>query len=140
MAAGRALVVSEGVEALEADRALAEHLRHLEERLLQPEVRQVAEAVSGLLAEEFVEFGSSGRIYGREEIVEALRSESPMQRSLSHFRTSVLAPGVVLVTYRAVRSRGGEVPCQSSLRSSVWKLIDGRWQMMFHQGTVARDV
>jgi len=25
-----------------------------------------------------------------------------------------------------------------SLRSFVWKLIDGRWQMVFHQGTVYR--
>jgi hypothetical protein len=26
-----------------------------------------------------------------------------------------------------------------SLRSSVWKLIDGRWQMVFNQGTLSKE-
>lgn len=120
---------------------MAEYLRQLEERLFQPEVRQAAEEVAGLLAEAFVEFGSWGRVYSREESVEALRDEPLMQRSLSHFKTSVLAPGVVLVTYHARRQRldGRVGPLELSLRSSIWKLIDGRWQMMFHQGTVTTD-
>jgi hypothetical protein len=44
---------------MEADIAVEEHLRHLEERLLQPEMRKAAEAVAELLAEDFMEFGSS---------------------------------------------------------------------------------
>jgi hypothetical protein len=58
----------------------------------------------------------------------------------NYFKTLVLAPGVVLVTYRAVRYRGGAASPESSLRSSIWKQIDGRWQMRFHQGTAASDV
>ena len=27
---------------------------------------------------------------------------------------------------------------QHVLRSSIWKLIDGRWQMVFHQGTLSQ--
>jgi hypothetical protein len=65
-----------------------------------------------------------------------LRQEPPAQCFLTHFKTLVLAPGVVLVTYRAGRQHGSE----ASLRSSIWKRIDGRWQMLFHQGTVAREV
>lgn len=138
LAAGRTLLAKWEVSTLEADHKLAEHLRDLEERLLQPEVRQAAEAVAELVAEGFIEFGSSGRIYSRERIIEAMRSESPIRRSLTGFKTTMLAPGVVLATYRAVRN-GSSGP-ESSLRSSIWKLIDGRWQMMFHQGTVTRDV
>ena len=41
----------------------ADHLRTLEERLLQPDVRRSAQAVASLLADEFVEFGSSGRVF-----------------------------------------------------------------------------
>jgi hypothetical protein len=108
--------------------------------LLQPEVRRAAAEVVALLAEGFIEFGSSGRVYCREQIIEALRRESPMQRSLTHFKTSVLAPGVVLVTYCAVRQRGSAASPELSLRSSIWKLMDGRWQIIIHQGTVARDV
>jgi hypothetical protein len=50
-------------------------------------------------------------------------------------RTSVLAPGVVLATYRLAWSEGGYEAPKQSLRSSIWKLIEGRWQMVFHQGT-----
>ncbi len=59
------------------------------------------------------------------------------QRSLTDFKTLVLAPDVVLVTYRAVRQLGHEASPITSLRSSIWQRIDGRWQMRFHQGTVA---
>jgi hypothetical protein len=69
-----------------------------------------------------------------------LRQEPPAQRFLTHFKTLVLAPGVVLVTYRAGREHGSEASSEASLRSSIWKRIDGRWQMLFHQGTVAREV
>ena len=63
-----------------------------------------------------------------------------MQRSLTHFKTMVLASDVVLVTYRAVCKRGSEASPEASLRSSIWKRINRRWQMLFHQGTVTGDV
>ena len=87
-----------------------------------------------------MEFGSSGRVYRREQIIEMLRQEPPVQRSLTHFKTVVLAPDVVLVTYRAVRRSGSEASPEASLRSSIWKRSNGRWQMLFHQGTVTRDI
>jgi hypothetical protein len=103
-------------------------------------VRQRADAVDALLAEAFVEVGSSGRVYRRDQIIEMLSQEPPVERSLSHFKTLVLAPGVVPATYRAVRYLGGAASPEPSLRSSIWKQIDGRWQMLFHQGTAASDV
>ena len=108
---------------------LAELLRKLETDLLRPEVRRSPEAVSSLLAEEFCEFGSSGRIYTRREVVEMLPAESAGSVSVSDFSVTSLAAGVALVRYRA--DSGNSV----SLRSSVWVMRDGRWQMVFHQGT-----
>ncbi len=124
---------------MEMDKSVEEHLRHLEERLLQPDVRKAAEEVAELLAEEFIEFGSSGRIFHREQIIEGLQSEPTRQRSLTNFRTSTLAPDVVLATYRVIRHGPTEEPPEHSLRSSIWKLIDGRWRMLFHQGTLSRE-
>ncbi len=43
---------------------------------------------------------------------------------------TALVPDVVLVTYRTGR------PGHSTLRSSIWRLRDGRWLVVFHQGTV----
>jgi hypothetical protein len=45
-----------------------------------------------------------------------------------------LAPEVALVTYRSQKTRPGGTT-QRANRSSIWKKMDGRWQMIFHQGT-----
>lgn len=117
-----------------------EILRRLEERLLQPEVRLSTEAVADLLADDFIEFGSSGQVFNKQQVIVGLQQESPARRSLMQFNTTVLAPGIVLTTYRAVQYRSlGESPIYT-LRSSIWKLIDGRWQMVFHQGTLTVEM
>ena len=113
-------------------------LRGLEESLLQPGVRASAEAVSHLLADEFVEFGSSGRVYDKAETVAALAEEQRPGPAVvaiaSGFRLNLLAEGVALVTYQTER-RPADGPVTRSRRSSIWKQMEGRWQMLFHQGT-----
>ena len=44
--------------------------RELEERLLQPDVRSSAEEIAKLLADEFIEFGSSGRVFNKHHVIE----------------------------------------------------------------------
>jgi len=99
-------------------------LQRLEEQLLRPEVRASPDQVSRLLADDFMEFGSSGRAYDKAEVMAGLAAEQPLPAGLrilaSHFETKILAAGA-----GPARSR----------RSSIWKLMDGRWQMVFHQGT-----
>jgi hypothetical protein len=112
-------------------------LRSLEEQLLKPEVRASPDEVGYLLADEFIEFGSSGRVYDKRQISEALQQETPdptTRISLVDFVARRLAFEVILVTYRTIRPDRPE----SRLRSSIWKLIEGRWQMVFHQGTPSK--
>ncbi|MCW5316440.1 DUF4440 domain-containing protein [Nostoc sp. KVJ3] len=116
-------------------------LRKLEERLLQPDVRKSAKDVMDLLADEFIEFGSSGCVFDKQQIINSLQNEpiEPLtQRVITEFKTLVLAKGVVLVTYRIVKYISGEQPVHS-LRSSIWKLHNDRWKMIFHQGTLVRE-
>jgi hypothetical protein len=111
--------------------------RSLEEQLLKPEVRGSSDEVGYLLADEFIEFGSSGRVYDKRQIIEALQQETPdptTRISLVDFVARRLASEVILVTYRTIRPDRPE----SRLRSSIWKLVEGRWQMVFHQGTPAK--
>jgi hypothetical protein len=113
-------------------------LRNLEEQLLQPEVRGSTERMAALLAEEFVEFGSSGQVFDKKQIMEALRKESPTKRSLSRFESTMLSDNIALVTYRVTRAADpGNNPVHT-LRSSIWRLSNGQWQMVFHQGTLAK--
>ncbi len=120
---------------MEADPSVAALIRQLEERLLEP--REPLAALEELLAAEFIEFGSSGRVYDRRQAVAALQKPPTTGRFLADFKTEQLAPGVILATYRAIREGTAGKPSVHSLRSSIWKQIDGRWQMVFHQGTNA---
>jgi hypothetical protein len=110
-------------------------LRHLEEQLLQPDVRSSAERVDALLADDFVEFGSSGQVFDKKQIMTLLRQETPTKRALSKFESTMLSENIVLVRYRATR---GNKPPVHTLRSSIWRLSNGQWQMVFHQGTLTR--
>jgi hypothetical protein len=112
---------------------IEQHLRDLELQLLEPQVRRDPGALSALLTDDFREFGSSGRVYTRIEILSALQPESsPPRFSISDFAVRFPAEGVALVTYRAVSS---EASRPDSWRSSVWVTRGGRWQILFHQGT-----
>lgn len=113
---------------------LSDHLRSLEESLLRSAVRKNAPEVAALLADGFREFGCSGRVYSRAEIIGHLQEEEPARLSLTDFEATPLSASLVLVTYRALRVGPNDDSVQS-LRSSLWELRDGRWQMLFHQGT-----
>ncbi len=107
-------------------------VRDGEERLLQPEVRRSAAAVDALLAPDFVEFGSSGRVWDRAGIIAALAGEAPAAREVHDFTVRPLADGTALATYRATNRASG----RRTLRSSIWQLHDGQWRIRFHQGTL----
>ena len=112
--------------------SLTEVLLELENQLLQDEVRQSPGDIDRLLADEFVEFGSSGRIY---RIQGCTGGMGRIDAFISDFQAKTLAPGVALATYRLVKHDQAEPAMKHSLRSSIWRLKDGRWQMVFHQGT-----
>ncbi len=115
--------------------SLTDDLRALEEQLLRPDVRHQRDQAAALLAEDFREFGSSGRVFKRQQILDALEGEEQAELSMSDFAAVELAPGVVLATYQSSRQFDGDTPEIRSLRSSIWVLRDGRWQIIFHQGT-----
>ena len=121
---------------MSASPTLDAQLRHLEEQLLRPDVRRATEKVAALLADGFVEFASSGQVFDRRQILDALQHESPAERSLSDFHCTVLAENIALVTYRATRLLPSDAAPAHSLRSSIWRLKNGQWQMVFHQGTL----
>lgn len=111
--------------------SLAEHIRELEEQLLSPEIRTNDAELDRLLADDFFEYGSSGSVcYKKDCVVEG--GIGVRELFLSNFQIHPLAEDAVLATYRIEdRTR-----LQHTLRSSIWRYRNGRWQMFFHQGTV----
>lgn len=105
-------------------------LQSKEMELLDPTVRSDHERVQELLHDDFLEFGSTGRVYNKQMLLEMLEGEQHAPVSLREFAVRELSPDTALVTYRTVGQSGKE-----ARRSSVWIRQDGKWRMSFHQGT-----
>lgn len=107
-----------------------DELLDLEQRLLDPSVRVSPQAVVPLLHPDFVEFGSSGRVYTKEKLVQTMLQQTPGVVRIRDFDVREIAPEAALVTYRTVGAEGKE-----TRRSSIWVHDGGGWQILFHQGT-----
>ena len=117
------------------DEGLAELLLHLERRLMDPVFRNNREQVSALLAEDFREFGSSGRVWSRAAILDLLANEEAYTAPVvEDFAMQRISPETALVTYRTLRADAASDAPQVTLRSSLWVLRGNRWQVLFHQG------
>lgn len=113
---------------------IAEHLKALESELLLNTTRKNAVRVASLLADDFREVGSSGRVYSKDDIISTLLDESPVSISPSDLVINFLSEEVALVTYKSRREQPEGLPSRS-LRSSLWVRDEGVWRMTFHQGT-----
>jgi hypothetical protein len=117
---------------------LAELLLKLEQRLMDPAFRKDRAQVSALVAEGFREFGSSGRVWSRDEILNPSETGQPAPL-VEDFTINTIVPELVQVTYRTLKTILGGTP-QAALRSSLWIRRGDGWQMLFHQGTRIPDV
>lgn len=119
---------------IECDEKTAAELRRLELMLLKPEVRCNRASVEELLAEDFLEFGSSGRVWRRAAVLEMLATETCTPPEVEDFTCRMVSEDVALVTYCSVR-RDGDGARSDVLRSSLWVRQQGKWKLQFHQGT-----
>lgn len=109
---------------------LKQHIKRLEESHITPNIRESMEKLDEILADEFFEIGSSGYMCDKKECLETGVVLSDM--TMHNFDMYPLADDVVLTTYFIVDTTRN----RNTYRSSIWKLIDGRWQLYFHQGTI----
>lgn len=117
--------------------ALSAHLFSLELALLDLAIRRDRARVEQLLADDFQEFGASGRVWSRVQILKLLESEPPRQIATRELACHPIAEDVALVTYRAVSADPQTHETLTTMRSSLWVRVDGQWKMRFHQGTQA---
>lgn len=117
---------------------LEAHFLSLETALQTKEVRCSKTRLLEILAPDFHEFGRSGRRYDLAETLSGLTAETTVTRTaIEDFTISLLSEKIVLATYRGIRLEDDGTEMLSN-RSSIWRLdADGRWRMVFHQGTPA---
>ncbi len=113
------------------DSLFEEHILQLEKQLMSYEYEELAT----LLADDFMEFGSSGNVYDKKIILDSSNNRftpaNVTHMTITDFKIKLLSPAVILATYRTMRRDDRQLV----LRSSIWKLNEGNWQMTFHQGT-----
>jgi hypothetical protein len=111
--------------------ALRRDLLALELALANRDSGAIPDGLGALIADDCVEFGASGRTWSAHELRTLVTTPPPAGRpplEIEAFDVDVLAPDVVLTTYRLL-------PPAASSRSSIWVRRDGRWLLRFHQGT-----
>ena len=116
------------------------HLAELERELHQSATRRDVGRLTELLHESFVEYGRSGRVYDRDEMIRGLSTEISPTIWAGDFSVSQVTEGVALVTYRTAQiNEQGEFN-RRALRSSLWIHTDCGWQLRFHQGTPSEAI
>lgn len=78
---------------------LEEHLRAQEHELATAQQRGDVAAVEALLADDFREIGSRGRLYMKPEVLEVMQQVEILGYSLQDFKFLPLGPGCVIVIY-----------------------------------------
>lgn len=110
-----------------------EELKTLEESLWQTKFRFDLVKMNEVLAPDFFEYGRSGRVYRREDILAVPVQEISAVIPLVDFKVRLLDVDIVQLTYiSVVNYPEGE---QRALRSSIWSRTPSGWQLRFHQGT-----
>jgi hypothetical protein len=115
--------------------SLSQVLYDLEMKLMDAEVRRGDEAAA-LIADDFVEFGGSGRIYKKPDALAIMKRHAPRVSALDEFTVRELSSTIALVTYRLRTEGSGGSPGHVFLRSSIWTQQGGKWRVTFHQATL----
>lgn len=91
------------------------------------------EQIADVLAEDYLEFASTGIVYTRDEVIESMHqwhSEVHPTDPISDLAVAQIADDLFRSTYTLHQ------PGRSSLRLTIWRKTNGVWRAVFHQGTV----
>lgn len=110
-----------------------EILRRLEEELWREETRFDTLRMNELMADDFLEFGRSGRAYRKDDTLEVTHQTIDAVLPLPELRIRLIGENVAQVTYNSEVTYDGVV--EYARRSSIWSRTESGWVMRFHQGT-----
>ncbi len=72
-----------------------------------------------------MEVGASGRVFSRQDAIEALVADPDCPQDVTDLTVAELAYGIALVTYELAGTR----------RISLWVREVTKWRLRYHQGT-----
>lgn len=108
-------------------------IQNLEIEILKGNTRKNSKKLNELLSDDFIEFGGAGIEYNKQQIIEALLDEQSIEWDYEKLKSRNISDDVVIVNYIAIKKENDtEI---KSLRASIWKNNNDKYQMIFHQGT-----
>lgn len=106
----------------------------LEESLWIEETRFNKEYLDKVLHKDFMEFGKSGRVYRKNDILNDLEGKIHTLFPFKNLQIRRIELNSFLVTYQVEIRENNTIILTN--RSSIWLKVDQDMQMIFHQGTV----
>ncbi len=118
--------------------SIEQQILKLENDLLKVEVRKSAQKINELLASDFIEFTSSGSEYYYKDgdVFQVENDNNLLYGEILDFKIKELSDGCILALYKVKKNSELNKNKKYSLRSSIWKCFNGKWKMIFHQGTL----
>ncbi|URZ08040.1 hypothetical protein CLROS_034060 [Clostridium felsineum] len=115
---------------------LKDHILKLENDLVKSEVRKSAQKLNDLLADDFFEFCSNGKEYRYKngDVLQEANDEELFWQIID-FKIEQLSDDYLLALYKVIKHTETDENKKYTHRSSIWKCVDGKWKMYFHQGT-----
>jgi hypothetical protein len=107
----------------------------LETELQKDEVRISVERLDELISDDFKEITSSGDVTNKQDCFVNLPSAPKIDFIMTDFQTRELTPDLVQSFFKTEKTVIETGKKSFSKRSSIWKNENGKWKMIFHQGT-----
>jgi len=117
---------------------IEQQIKNSELGLLKPEIRKNKKILDELLADDFIEFTSVGTIINKKDVLRNLPKESLIKWKVSNLKTKIISKDVILATYKVQKKDLKNKNIIVSLRVSLWKNINNKWKIIFHQGTILK--
>ncbi|MDJ0593747.1 MAG: DUF4440 domain-containing protein [Pleurocapsa sp. MO_226.B13] len=108
-------------------------LESLEEQLWCEATRFDRERMNEVIANDFWEFGRSGRVYQKQDILAVEPQTINVVFPLPEFKVRLLDENIAQVTYNSAVEYDGVI--EYARRSSIWSRTVSGWVLRFHQGT-----
>jgi hypothetical protein len=100
----------------------------LESKMLKNEHREDQEFLNLVLSEDFTEFGTSGNMYTKSDVLNSKDLNISIIK-VSDLKSKLINTGSYLVTYIAFKDK------KKTFRSSIWRIEKEEPKLFFHQSS-----
>jgi hypothetical protein len=117
------------------DKNIEKTLFELEAELQKPDVRKSIEKLNGLISDEFREITSLGTVKNKQDCFVSLPAAPEIKFVMTDFSVRELAPNLMQTFFKTEKTEINTGKVSHSIRNSIWINENGKWKMIFHQGT-----